>query len=110
MDLHNLLVFQDLFNDDVFRDIEKTISRENLNKGAVAAKLINKAEQLGLSGNIIRSYMIYTVAHQSNCVSYAVEKSGGKIGKSLYQAFCHDIELIEKLLLLKPSLLLDCVY
>lgn len=73
MDLHNLLVFQDLFNDDVFRDIEKTISRENLNKGAVAAKLINKAEQLGLSGNIIRSYMIYTVAHQSNCVSYAVE-------------------------------------
>ena len=108
MDLHNLLVFQDLFNDDVFRDIEKTISRENLNKGAVAAKLINKAEQLGLSGNIIRSYMIYTVAHQSNCVSYAVEKSGGKIGKSLYQAFCHDIELIEKLLLLKPSLLLDC--
>lgn len=28
MDLHNLLVFQDLFNDDVFRDIEKTISRE----------------------------------------------------------------------------------
>lgn len=23
MDLHNLLVFQDLFNDDVFRDIEK---------------------------------------------------------------------------------------
>ena len=87
MDLHNLLVFQDLFNDDVFRDIEKTISRENLNKGAVAAKLINKAEQLGLSGNIIRSYMIYTVAHQSNCVSYAVEKSGGKIGKSLYQAF-----------------------
>ena len=42
--------------------------------------------------------MIYTVAHQSNCVSYAVEKSGGKIGKSLYQAFCHDIELIEKYL------------
>ena len=28
--------------------------------------------------------------------------------KVLYQAFCHDIELIEKLLLLKPSLLLDC--
>ena len=26
----------------------------------------------------------------------------------MYQAFCHDIELIEKLLLLKPSLLLDC--
>lgn len=108
MDLHNLLVFQDLFNDDIFSDIEKIISKENLNKGAISAKLINKAEQLGLSGNIIRTYIIYIIAHQSNCVSSTVEKFGGKIGKSLYQAFCHDIDLIEDLLLLKPSLILDC--
>lgn len=109
MDLHNLLVCQNLFDDEIFKSISQILSGEKLNKGKVIAKLIEQAEKLGLSGNILKTYLIYTLAHQSNCVSFIVEKSNGKIGKSLYQAFCHDIELLDKLLILKPSVCLDCI-
>lgn len=108
MDLHNLLVCQKLFDDEIFKSISQILSGEKLNKGKVAAKLIEQAERLGLSGNILQAYLIYTLAHQSNCVSFAVEKSNGKVGKSLYKAFCQDIELLEKLLILKPSVCLEC--
>ena len=108
MDLHNLLVCQKLFDDEIFKSISQILSGEKLNKGKVASKLIEQAEKLGLSGNILQTYLIYALAHQSNCVSFAVEKSNGKIGKSLYQAFCQDIELLDKLLILKPSICLGC--
>lgn len=108
MDLHNLLVCQKLFDDEIFNSISQILAGEKLNKGKVVAKLIEQAEKLGLSGNILQTYLIYILAHQSNCVSFTVEKSNGKIGKSLYRAFCQDIELLEKLLILKPSVCLDC--
>ena len=82
----------------------------SVNKGKLAAQFIEQAEKLGLSGNIIKVYILYMLAHKNNCVSYAVESSGGKIGTSLYKAFCHDIDILSKLLVLKPSIVLGCEY
>lgn len=56
--------------------------------------LIELAEREGLSGNVYRSYLIYKLAHDPNLVSNTIERTGGKIGKSLLDAFQHDIEIL----------------
>ena len=55
---------------------------------------IELAEREGLSGNVYRSYAIYKLAHEPNLVSTTIERTGGKIGKSLLDAFKHDIQIL----------------
>ena len=69
--------------------------------------LIYKAETLGLSGNIFRSYIIYLLAQIPNLVSETIERTGGKIGESLYEVFRHDLEIIFNE---DMKLALDCEY
>ena len=82
----NLIVCRNLLENEIFRPIA--------DKFQAAAKLIERAEILGLSGNIWRSYLIYLLTHEPNLVSQTVEANGGKIGESLYIAFKHDIEVL----------------
>ncbi len=86
MNLQNLIVCRNFLDDEIFNP--------STNDFATAAKLIERAENLGLSGNIFRGYLIYTLAHEPNLVSITVEKSGGKIGASLREAFIHDIQIL----------------
>lgn len=83
--IQNLLTCRNLLSDEIFN---------NTNKFETSAKLIERAENLGLSGNILKSYLIYKLAHEANLVSETVEMNGGKIGESLYNAFKHDIEIL----------------
>lgn len=82
----NLLIFRNLREDEIFADTADEVG--------TAAKLIAKAEKLGLSGNIFRSYLIYVVAHEPNLVSETVEMNGGRIGESLLKAFRHDLDIL----------------
>lgn len=82
----NLLIFRHLQDDEIFTHTSEEFK--------TAAKLIEKAEKLGLSGNVFRSYLIYLVAHEPNLISETVEKNGGRIGESLYKAFQHDIKIL----------------
>ena len=86
----NLIVCRNLLENEIFRPIA--------DKFQAAAKLIERAEILGLSGNIWRSYLIYLLTHEPNLVSQTVEANGGKIGESLYIAFKHDIEVLFEIL------------
>lgn len=86
MNFENLIVCRNLLADKIFNP--------TADKFETAANLIEKAEQLGLSGNIFRNYLIYTLAHEPNLISETVELNGGKIGESLREAFKHDIEII----------------
>ena len=87
--LQNLLVCRNLLDDEIFNPAA--------DKFEVAAKLIERAENLGLSGNLWRSYLIYVLAHEPNLVSETVEANGGKIGESLRAAFCHDIKILQEI-------------
>lgn len=87
--LQNLLVCRNLLDDEIFNPAA--------DKFEVAAKLIAKAETLGLSGNLWRSYLIYVLAHEPNLVSETVEANGGKIGESLRAAFLHDIKILQEI-------------
>ena len=107
-DLRGLLVCHHLLDDKIIGDFNDINCGSNINRGSLAAAFIEQAETLGLSGNVMRSYIIYTIAHKGNAVSNAIERYNGKLGESLYKAFCHDIEIIDQILVLKPSIVLNC--
>ncbi|MBR6268544.1 MAG: ATP-binding protein, partial [Selenomonadaceae bacterium] len=62
------------------------------------AMLVEQAENLGLSGDIVRSYTLHLLSHEPNLVSRTMEVNKGIIGKSLQQAFVHDVEILAPLL------------
>ena len=107
-DLEELLVCREILTDPIIKEFQGIVSGKDVNKSDLAGKLVAAAERLGLSGNILHSYIIYATSHRANSVSHTVESSGGKIGTSLYRAFCHDMEIIDRVLVLKPSIILNC--
>ncbi|MBO4779704.1 MAG: ATP-binding protein [Selenomonadaceae bacterium] len=86
MNLQGLIVCRDLLKEEVFGGIADRFE--------IAARLIEKAEMLGLSGNLYRAYLIYLLAHEPNLISTSIEMRGGKIGKDLREVFKHDIEIL----------------
>ena len=86
MDLRQLIIFRNLQEDEIFSGTSGEIK--------TTGKLIEKAEKIGLGGNIFRSYLIYLLAHEPNLISETVEANGGKIGESLYKAFQHDLKIL----------------
>lgn len=86
MNLESLIVCRNLLENEIFSP--------QADEFQTAANLIEKAEQIGLSGNIFRSYLIYALAHEPNLISETIESSGGKIGESLREAFKHDLEIL----------------
>ena len=86
MNLQELIVCRNLLNEEIFTGAA--------NEFETSARLIERAETLGLSGNIYRAYLIYVLAHEPNLVSMTIEQRGGKIGDSLREIFTHDIETL----------------
>lgn len=86
MNLQSLIVCRHLLDEKVFGGIADRFE--------ISARLIEKAEQLGLSGNLYRAYLIYLLAHEPNLISTSIEMHGGKIGESLREVFKHDIEIL----------------
>ena len=86
MNLQNLIVCRNLLDDEIFNRAE--------NEFEISAKLIEKAEILGLSRNLFRSYLIYKLAHDGNLISETAEKTCGKVGDSLKKIFVRDIEIL----------------
>ena len=86
MNLQGLIVCRDLLKEEVFGGIADRFE--------IAARLIERAETLGLSGNLYRAYLIYLLANEPNLISTSIEIRGGKIGKDLREIFKHDIEIL----------------
>ena len=82
VDLNNLLVCRNLL---------KYKEELTANSMQSTATMIAKAEELGLTGNVIREYLLYLLTHEPNLVSSTVELNGGKIGLSLKDLFVTDI-------------------
>jgi predicted AAA+ superfamily ATPase len=107
--LHEFIVCRNILNDSVFKklvafldDTQNITLRNNL-----IAELIEKAETLGLSGNLIRSYTAYFMSQGDNIVALMTERSNGQIGTSLYTAFRTDMITMYYLLNLIPSLFIN---
>ncbi|MBD3878152.1 MAG: ATP-binding protein [Quinella sp. 1Q5] len=86
MNLQGLIVCRNLLDEEIFTGAA--------DKFDVAAKLIERAERLGLSGNLYRAYLIYLLAHEPNLISTTIESSGGVIGESLREVFKRDVGIL----------------
>ena len=86
MNLQRLIVCRELLKEEIFGGIADRFE--------IAARLVEKAEQLGLSGNLYRAYLIYLLAHEPNLISTTLELRGGQIGKDLREVFKHDVEIL----------------
>ena len=86
MNLQGLIVCRNI--------LDKKIFSEGADKSEIAAKLVEKAELLGLSGNLYRSYLIYLLANEPNLISTNIELRGGKIGDNLRELFKNDVEIM----------------
>jgi uncharacterized protein len=106
--LQELLVCRNLLADDTIQAFIQAIEQPDQPalQYTCSAKLIARAEELGLSGSLLRSYVIYVLSHDSNIAAQITELSNGKIGPSLYQAFEHDIALLHAVFSPPPSTML----
>ena len=86
MNLQQLTVCRNLLSEEIFGGIA--------DKFEITARLVDKAEKLGLSGNLYRAYLIYLLAHEPNLISTTIELRGGKIGDNLREFFKRDIEIL----------------
>ncbi|MCR5834163.1 MAG: ATP-binding protein [Selenomonadaceae bacterium] len=83
--LDELIVCRNILaHDDIF-------TKGHGQRNSSAANLIERAETLGLGGNLYRSYLIYLLAHEPNLISTSIEMHGGKISEDLRKLFIHDI-------------------
>ena len=86
MNLQGLTVCRNLLEEETFTGAADDFE--------VAARLIERAERLGLSGNLYSAYLTYLLAHEPNLINTTIEQHGGHIGKSLREIFVHDVEIL----------------
>jgi predicted AAA+ superfamily ATPase len=96
-DLNKLIVYRNLLKDSLVQKIQALLAgnaKEDLGY-ELSAGLIAKAEKLGLSGSLWKSYVMYLIARDENVFSTTVEKNRGKIGDGLRQAVAHDLTVLQ---------------
>ena len=106
--LHELLICRHLLEDDAIHTFLESFAAPAPAglQYDFASRLITKAEEMGLSGNLLRAYFIYRLSHDSSLAAQITEISSGHIGSSLRQAFIHDMEILSDVLQNTPSTML----
>jgi len=98
-DLHldQLLIYRNIIKDKLVEEVcEFLTGKQKSLPFDLFYKLIQKSEQLGLTGNVLKSYLVYLIAIDENALSMVAEKTGGQIGASLQKAAIHDIGILKK--------------
>lgn len=98
--IDELIIFRNLLEDEIIQKFLQAIN-DPANRSLISdytAKLISKAECLGLSGNLFKNYLTYLIAQDENIFSKMTEQAGGKIGSSLLKAVVHDMAIFKELL------------
>ncbi len=95
--LDQLLIYRSIINDELVQKMCDFLTTKNETLPfELFHHLIQKSEKLGLSGNIVKSYILYLISLDKNTFSIMAEKTGGHIGSSLREAAIHDISILRK--------------
>lgn len=108
LDLNDLLCCRNLLDDPVITHIANPAATEEDFRAEAAtatARLIEVAEDQGFGGNLLRTYVLWLLTHNSSLVARAVEQGNKEkqIGTGLLQAFIHDLTVLQPLLELSAS-------
>ena len=103
--LYELLICRSLLDDDVLQCLVAYLEQPSdaFMQYEFIARMIDAAEEHGLSGNLLRAYLLDRLANNDNIVARSVERTKGHISTSLREAFVHDLEVLEPLLRELPS-------
>lgn len=108
--LHELCICRPILEDALIGEFLRFLENpENTSHAyAFTAGLIEKAESLGFSGNILRAYFLHALAQAENTFARTAEQSGGHVGGSLRRAFVRDMEILADVFHEPPSAMLPC--
>ena len=108
--LHELCICRPILEDALIGEFLRFLENpENTSHAyAFTAGLIEKAELLGFSGNILRAYFLHALAQAENTFARTAEQPGGHVGGSLRRAFVRDMEILADVFHEPPSAMLPC--
>ena len=103
-DLRRLTVCRSLLEDAVIRKLlcvqeQMPAEAEEAGQALFSAQgeltdlLVQKAERLGISGNVLSAYMVHCLAEGGNTAAKTIE-AAGRYGGGLKEAMCHDMLLL----------------
>lgn len=93
LDLQNILICRNILRDPLVQELREAVtSPDDLSvTHRFAGHLMEKAEEEGWSGNLIRSLFLHLLS-QEGCLAAKMTEAAGKIGSSLHGAFVHDMK------------------
>lgn len=94
-DLHSLIICRSLLDDAVVSAMLDVLAQppDRCCQSRLAGALVEKAEQLGLTGNLLPQYLIYLLGEGQNAAARSIE-AHGQNGAGLQQVLRHDMELL----------------
>ena len=103
-DLRRLTVCRSLLEDAVIRkmlSVQEQMPAEKEEggqalfsaQGELTDLLVQKAERLGISGNVLSAYIVHCLAEGGNTAAKTIE-AAGRYGGGLKEAMCHDMLLL----------------
>ena len=117
-DLRNLVVCRDLLEDPVIQKIIELVEfrekypsspaknrMESFLQSEVAALLIQQAEKLGISGNLLPAYIVHLLAEGGNVAARTIE-AVGSYGKGLLDSLGDDMILLLPYLKVKTTVVI----
>ena len=117
-DLRNLVVCRDLLEDPVIQKIIELVEfrekypsspaknrMESFLQSEVAALLIQQAEKLGISGNLLPAYIVHLLAEGDNVAARTIE-AVGSYGKGLLDSLGDDMILLLPYLKVKTTVVI----
>ena len=98
VNLNDLLICRSLLDDTAMQELQKAMNGRHTAAMTCASLLIRAAEKHGISGNLLRGYILYRLAHYANLAAQTTEAQAGPVGPGLRAAFVRDMEILLPLL------------
>ncbi|MDL2280924.1 ATP-binding protein [Selenomonadales bacterium OttesenSCG-928-I06] len=97
--LNRLLVYRNLLENDLIKDIDDLITSEKNEQKSfqIAADLIAWAEKIGISGNLAENRILYEISRMETIFSYTADKCNGNLANGLLEAAAHDINILQEM-------------
>ncbi|HML88664.1 MAG TPA: ATP-binding protein [Methylomusa anaerophila] len=97
-ELNQLIIYRNLLANPVVKKLLLFLSGESSEdvRPAVVYDFIRQAEQLGLAGDVVKSYLLYLISVDENIFSAMAEKTNGQMGDSLFATARQDIAILKR--------------
>lgn len=117
--LNKIVIYRNILQDEIIKELILLIDMASKEKVEISDientyynlnfKLVNTAENLGLGGNLLKTYILYSILKDENVFSLACEKYCAKLEGSIYNIALKDMSILKELLDLDLSYLKNII-